>query len=428
MVAVTQTAGNSAARPRLLFLCQTLPYPPDGGVNIRTYNVLRLLSRVFDITALYFYRAKDRVSRDAVEGGLRELRKLGEAEAFEIPQEHSRARFIRDHLGSVLQRRSYTIPAYESRPFRERLQSLLRNRSFDLVHMDSLDLVGYLPLLRDFPVVCVHHNVESDLLRRRAASEQSRLIRWYLNLQANWVEKEEKQWCGRLALNVAVSEADRAALEARLPAGTGRFVVVPNGVDTNLFTPRPGAGAGVVFVGGLNWFPNHDALSFFSKDILPILRRRVDAPVRWVGRASDEQKRTYAANGIELTGYVDDVRPYLADAACFVVPIRAGGGTRLKILDAWASGKAVVSTSVGCEGLETRDGENILIRDTPDEFARAVELVLQNDVLRRRLEEGARQTAVARYDWEVIGRSMIRQYEMLLPARTRVRAAESLAV
>jgi len=278
------------------------------------------------------------------------------------------------------------------------------------VHMDSLDLARYLPLLGGVSVACTHHNVESRLLRRRGLAEDSLPRRWYMLRQARWIEDLERHWCERVAINLAVSEADRDEL-ARL-APRARFGVIPNGVDVETFRPTDAPQDGLLFVGGANWFPNRDALEYFSAEILPLIRAGGATPaVRWVGRSSDADRQHYAArHGIDLTGYVDDVRPHIARAACYVVPLRVGGGTRLKILDAWAMGKAVVSTSIGCEGLEAVDGENILVRDTPASFAQAVREVLLDAGLRERLGRAARRTVERRYSWDVIGAELRRLY------------------
>lgn len=418
--AETASPGKPAAapgRPRLLFLCQTLPFPPDGGVSIRSYNILRLLSRAFDVTALCFYRKSTRASMDAVNAGVAGLSEFAHTEAFAIPQEHNRPRLVWDHLRSVARRRVYTQFAYHSAVFSSRLHELLSDRDFGLVHLDSLDLSGYLPALRDLPVVCTHHNIESALMRRRAATESSALLRPYLQLQANLTEAEERYWCDRVTLNVTVSETDRDRL-SRLAPGA-RVTTVPNGVDTAAFQPTRGDQRGLVFVGGYTWYPNRDAMAFFAREILPLVRLAdTELPVTWVGRAPEGVRSRYAAeHRMRLTGYVADIRPDVDAAACYVVPLRVGGGTRLKILDAWAMGKPVVSTSVGCEGLDARDGENILIRDTPQAFAEAVKAVLGDEELRRRLGEGARRTAERTYDWEVIGEAMINDYLALANAR-----------
>ena len=404
-------------RPKLLFLCQTLPYPLDGGCWIRTYHVLRLLSEAFDVTALYFERMGLSAREDAaqLEKNLGELARFGEAKAFPVPQTRSRARLVWDHLRSLLFRKVYTRYVFDSDAFRAELRELLRTRSFDLVHLDSLDLSAYLPMCGDLPVACVHHNVESELLRRRATVQGRAPARAYFRYQADRMEREEQDWIGRIALNVVVSEDDRTMLSRFVPEA--RFTIVPNGVDVEEFRPAPAQGNGLAYIGGTNWFPNLDALDYFCESILPHLRAAgVEIPMHWVGSASKEEQRRYADEfGVRLTGYVDDVRPFMRDTLCNIVPLRAGGGTRLKILNSWAMGKAIVSTSVGCEGLEARDGENILIRDDPREFAEAILTLRSDPPLRLRLEQGARKTAKDHYSWDVIGPSMIASYRNLLP-------------
>ncbi|MDQ6770242.1 MAG: glycosyltransferase family 4 protein [Gemmatimonadota bacterium] len=282
--------------------------------------------------------------------------------------------------------------------------------------MDSLDLARYLPMLAGKPIVCVHHNVESALLRRRAATTRG-LARRYIMLQARLTEMEERRWCPAMSLNIAVSDVDRDVFKEIAPSA--RFVVVPNGVDTQTFQPTDTPVEGIVFVGGYTWQPNRDAMEHFCLEVLPRLRARgINAPVTWVGRAPDAVKLEYADRyGVHLTGYLEDIRPAVQRAACYVAPLRAGGGTRLKILDAWAMGKAVVSTAVGCEGLEARDGENILVRNSAEAFAAGVEAVLADDELRRRLGAEARRTAEERYDWEVIGDQMLPHYRNLCATR-----------
>jgi glycosyltransferase involved in cell wall biosynthesis len=403
-------------RPRLLFLCQTLPYPPDGGVWIRSYHVLRLLASSFDVTALCFERSGASGARGEYDVGrsAAALRRLGSVDVFPLPQNRSRVRFAWNHLRSVLRGCVYTRFMYQSTAFRSRLEEIVRPRKVDLVHIDSLDLSAYLPLCADLPTVCVHHNVESELLRRRARFEGGTWTARYYELQAALMRREERRWAPRVTLNVMVSEEDRDVL-TRLAPGA-RTMVVPNGVDVEEFQPGSGAERGLVYVGGTSWFPNLDALRFFCEEIQPHLEGVPEArPVRWVGSASPEERHHYRErHGVELTGYVDDVRPYMRDALCHVVPLRAGGGTRLKILNSWAMAKSVVSTAVGCEGLEAVDGENILIRDDPRDFAEAIRHLAGDPALRRRLGANGRRTAEEIYSWDVIGRDMLRAYLDLL--------------
>jgi glycosyltransferase involved in cell wall biosynthesis len=407
-------------RPRLLFLCQTLPYPPDGGVWIRTYHVLRLLARTFDITAMCFERAATSSAGCATDvAAAREaLSRIANVEVFRLPQKHSRLRFAWDHGRSVATQRVYTAYLYQSRDFHRRLARHVKTAAFDLVHVDSLDLARYLPLCRHLPVVCVHHDIESDLLARRAAVEPDRSRRAYLAFQSRRMADVEREWAPRVALNVVCSEHDRDRLRQLAPGA--RVAVVPNGVDADEFQPDSTPAAGIAYVGGTNPAPNLDALNYFCEDILPMLRACVpQVATRWIGRASPEQQRVFRADhGVELTGYVDDVRPLMREAACHIVPLRIGGGTRLKILNAWAMGKAVVSTSRGCEGLAAIDGDNILIRDDPGAFAQAVAGVLGDPALQRRLGAAGRATVERLYSWDAIAPSMLNTYLTVAHATT----------
>ena len=399
---------------RLLFLSQQLPFPPDGGAKIRTFNTLKELAKDFDITALCFIRwKKDYQDRDITKE--REaLAEHGRIHTFPLPQSQSRIRFAFDHLRALLSGRVYTRFVFASSRFADAIRSQLKRHRYDLVHADSLDLSGHFDLLEGLPIVCVHHDVQSSLLARRASRETSLLRRTYTSLQATAMQKEEELWIPNVALNVAVSPVDRDRLRARIPEGT--YEVFPNGVDTDYFFPKSASGAGLVFVGGTSWFPNLDALHFFCGEVLPILRQTLpDLSVTWVGRATDGEIKEFSERyDITLTGHVPDVRPYLWDAGCVIVPIRVGGGTRIKILDAWASGKAVVSTTIGCEGLDAEHDVNMRIADSPQEFAANISEVLSDDTLARRLGEEGRRTAVNKYSWTRIGDAMRKKYHSLI--------------
>lgn len=399
-------------RPQLLFLAHLLPYPPDSGAAIRTFNVLKLLAERFDVTALCFYRL-DPARDPNLENRLATLRTLARVEAFPIPQQRSRLRLLWDHLRSLLTFRPYTYYMHDSSAFRRALHRELRRGDTQLIHLDSLDLVRYLAdLPSGVPTVCTHHNVESQLMRRRAAGEKGFLGRVYMRVQAQYLEAAERGWLGRFTLNVAVSEAD--AVEFSRLAPKARIVTIPNGVDTDFFTPMEGPTGGCVFVGGLDWFPNLDALDWFQASVLPALREMgMVEPVTWVGTAPNGKKGD-DSGGVHLTGYVEDIRPYMARASCFIVPLRIGGGTRLKILNAWAMGKAVVSTSIGAEGLKTQPGENILLADTAGEFAQAVSQVLSDEALQRRMGNAGRRTVNENYSWAHLGRQLHSFYEDLL--------------
>ncbi|HEX4600962.1 MAG TPA: glycosyltransferase family 4 protein [Gemmatimonadales bacterium] len=423
-----------AARPRLLFLAQALPYPPHSGVANRTFNILRQLQLAYDIDLVAFARVSHQPDRAAREAAWRALQDVATvvAEPTPIPHEHSALRKLWDHLRSVLSGRAYTHYVYESDAFRDRLHDVLRRRRPDLVHLDSLDLARWLPALPPVPTACTHHDIDFELLRQRAERTRSTVLRRYLRFQADRVERLVREVCPRLALNVMMSELDARRLRALAPHAT--TVVVPNGTDTEYFQPGRESVAGrVVFVGPTYNHPNWDAVEFLLQDIWPKVHTADrSTSLRLIGRsAPSDQARYNAEPGVTTLGYVTDVRPPLSEARCCVVPIRIGGGTRLKILDAWAMGQAVVSTAIGAEGLAARDGDNILVRDTPEAFAAAVLQVLSDARLRARLGEHARRTAVEHYSWSVIGRRICSAYDGLLgrpavPAARLARAADAI--
>ena len=402
------------ARPRLLFLAHCLPSPQDEGVKIRTYNLMRQLSLDFDVRALCFYRKSGHSTPESIDRAVAELSAIASTEAFPIPQEHSTVRTLWDHARSVARGVPYTHYAYESIDYSTALEHALRTFKPDVVHLDSLDLSFYLNALPALvPVVCGHHNVESELLKRRSLSSRG-LVRFYLGLQARLLSRAEHLWMKTFSLNVVVSDSDLQTCSTFCPPE--RLLVVPNGVDTKLIEALPDAQDGIVFVGGSSWFPNKDALDFYCSDILPHIRAEIpDVSTTWVGNASaSEIARIKATYGVQLTGYVDSIEPYVTRAGCYVVPLRVGGGTRLKILYAWAMRRAVVSTSIGCEGLESRDSENILIRDHPESFAKAVVGVLRDAAQRNSIAEAGRETACTVYDWDVVGGTLRAAYRTLV--------------
>ena len=231
------------------------------------------------------------------------------------------------------------------------------------------------------------------------------------------MEVIERALCPTLALNVMMSDLDGQRLQALAPGSP--TLAVPNGTDIEFLTPAgddsvvPGR---VVFLGPTYMFPNLDAVEFFLAESWPAVRRQLPtASFHLIGRVTEEHKARFTAHeGVSCQGFVPDIRPHLSEAAVCVVPLRVGGGTRLKILDAWAMGKAVVATTIGCEGLEAQDGENILIRDDPAEFSQAVLQVLGDRTLRARLGRNGRATAESTYSWEVVGEGLRGAYRRLM--------------
>ena len=249
-------------RPRLLFLCQCLPFPAHTGVTNRTLHILEELQREFDITLVPFFRRHHQADAEAVR---RSEAALGERLAAvhrpsPILNEHSRTRLVWDHLRSVVTRRAYVHYEYRSRAFRHELRAALGAGKPDLIHLDSLDLYGWIDELPDSPTVCTHHNIESDLLERRSRHAPHWIANRYIRHQAELVRHVERRYVKRFALNLMVSELDATRLQELAPGA--RTTVVPNGVDTEYFQPRTDlmkAGR-VVFLGPTYMYANRDAV------------------------------------------------------------------------------------------------------------------------------------------------------------------------
>jgi glycosyltransferase involved in cell wall biosynthesis len=406
---------SMAARPHILFLSQCLPYPPQSGVRSRTFNVLRELQRAFDVTLLPFSRRNHQptlAAREAARSALEQV-SSGVARPVPVPAEESDLRWIWDHLRSLVTKRPYTYYQYHSARFRDQLRDTLRGAPPDLIHLDSPDLHRWLPELPEAPTTCTHHDIDPLLLRRRADHARNPLLSRYLRHQATLVEHLQRVLCPRFRANIVMSELDAERLRQLAPGS--HTVVLPNGVDTDYFSPTPDVAlvvGRIVFVGPTYQVANRDAAEYLVSDIFPRVSARCStASLHLIGDCPQADQRRYNAQpGVSCWGHVPDVRPHVAEAMCSIVPIRVGGGTRVKILDSWAMGKAVVSTSAGCEGLDTVDGENILVRDTPAALADAVLEVLRNRSLQCRLGAAGRQTVEKMYGWHSVGRDLRRAY------------------
>lgn len=409
-------------RNRILFLSQCLPYPPHSGVTRRTYHILQELQREFDVTLVAFSRRGHQPDAASLTRAAATLRgELSEVMApVPISAEYSFARKLGNHARSLLSRKPYVFYEYGDERFGEELRLAVTRTAPEMIHLDSMDLYRWLPSLPTLPITCTHHSVESELLRLEADHASNPLVRGYIKHQADLVEKIERRVCPRVNLNVMTSEIDAVRLRALTPGA--RTTVIPNGVDVDFF--QPGASDQVIpgrvaFLGPTYMFPNRDAIDSFLADAWPLVRQNYpESTLHLIGRNSIDEKARFEGHlGVTCNGHVPDIRPHLSEASVSIVPIRIGGGTRLKILDSWSMGKAVVSTSIGCEGLETVDGRNILIRDDPTEFAAAVLQVLRDRDLGDRLGREGRRTVDEHYAWRVVGKKLTGLYQNLMIER-----------
>lgn len=385
---------------RILFLSQVLPFPLDAGPKTRAYYTLRHLAQKHEVTLLSFVRPPVPAAH------LDHLASFCEA-VHTVPMLRSRTRDLW-HLARSLLMSTPFLLARDWVPAMERsLKVLMAEGGYDAVHADQLWMAPYaLRAARvggDAPPFTIldQHNAVYLIPHRLAQQESKALRRAALEGEARKLARAEGRLCQQFDRVVWVTKEDRAAI---VPAeGKGRTdFVVPICVDTESPPlPRP-APHRIVFLGGLHWPPNAAGIVWFLQEVWPHVREaNPSARLTLIGKQPPPRITTLAASDsrIEVTGYVEDPLPYLRESAAFIVPLHAGGGMRVKILDAWRWGLPVITTSIGAEGICTQDGDNALIADTPADFAAATLRVLNDPLLAGRLATGGRRTVEHCYDW-----------------------------
>lgn len=378
-----------------LFLTHTAPYPPVSGERIRNWSLMRTLKENGWGVSLF-----------SLEGSppQPELAELADDVLF-ANAEPSRITRGRRTLVSVARRRAFHATAYLAREAAARLRAWPPLAAADVL-VTSLFMYPYVPPGLRSRTVLDSHNVEA----RRLASMSAALGRsprgLAARLQVGPVAAFEADAVRSVARTLAVSEQERRLFETFAP---GRVDLVPNGVDADerRFRPSPAAGHEILFVGSLDYGANVDAVRYLVGTVAPHLRTD-GARITVVGSNPGRAVRTAAATAslaVDVRGHVPSVEEYLFRARAFAVPLRFGGGTRLKILEALARGVPVVTTTVGCEGLDLEPGEDLLVADDPAAFARSLDLLLADDDLCRRLAARGFQSVRDRYSWTSIGRA-----------------------
>lgn len=402
---------------KILFLSQIVPYPPHGGVLQRGYNIIRQIARHHEVHLLAFVHPDTLGSEDLVNDSKYHLEQFcASVDYFDLWPKKSSLHKLIAYASAFVYPLPFSTLAHRSARFKARMQEIISKEAIDVVHYDTIGLAPYLEFGKDLPNVITHHNIESTLMARRSKVESTWLTRYYVGLQAKRLRRYEISESPRFDINVMVSSTDETELKAMTPSV--KTTVVPNGVDVEYFSVRDEEQApAIIYTGGMNMFANKDAVMHLIEDIWPRIRQKVpDAVFKVIGQDPPEELLSISSRdpSIQVLGFVDDIRPHVASSAVYVVPLRVGGGTRLKVLDALSQGKAIVSTSVGCEGIEVTDGKDIYIEDQDDRFADRVIELLSNAELRKDLGTHARYLAESRYAWESIGQVLLDAYQTVV--------------
>jgi polysaccharide biosynthesis protein PslH len=373
--------------------------PVDTGGKIRSYNILRHLAREHSVTLLSYYAGQ----KDSAYEGEIKSELPGTKTICTAGLDGSAFAQSLDYLRLMFRAAPFAVSKFTHPEVQQTVGNWIAERKFNVAVCDFLSASLNFPHALATPTILFQHNVESALWERMARTEANPAKQMAYKLEASKMTRYEGATLRRFHHIIAVSDHDRQQMLQMAPSC--QITVVPTGVDTRKFTVAPHASADpakIVFLGSMDWEPNIDCVAYFCRDIFPRIRAHFPSAIfQIVGRNPHPSVKQLASSSVEVTGTVPSVGEYLRAATLVVVPLRIGGGTRLKVFEAMATGKAVVSTSIGAEGLAVQNGRDLILADDASAFAEAILLLLRDADMRRRFETAAAQLA-ARYDWSNI--------------------------
>jgi polysaccharide biosynthesis protein PslH len=376
-----------------LFVTHLFPYPPTDGGRIGFFNPLKYLSRRMEVVLVSFHDSEpsgfvDEMRRYCLDVRVHQLRKsscIGLARGLFVDPPGSYAKYVDQKFGRLL-------------------HSTVKEWNIDLVELQCLHTAEYRSWVGSRPVILREHNIDYKLWERQAEHANSIWERLYVSLVAPRIKAYEARVAPQFERCITVSEADSSHLRDIAP--TAKIETIPSGVDTEYFVPDDTVQVepySIVMTGGFAWQPKQHNLRVLLTEVYPRIRARLpNATLTVVGKGAPDELRTLAGTipGVTMTGGVPDVRPYVHRAALALNYVESGGGIALKVLEAMAMRKPVLSTSLGCEGIRVQHGENVFLADGPESFAEAAVLLLQNSTIRHNITEGGYRLVKQVYAWE----------------------------
>ena len=398
-------------RTRVLWLSHLLPWPPKGGLQQRSYYLMRAVGRRHDLRVVAFSQRAHQADPDCVRAAIAALSDFCIVQdAFPLPSDkHSHGKQLLA-VQSLLPGPPYTIRWGHDVQYGSAVRSAIKTFHPDVIHVDTVSLANYVGQHPEAPAVLNHHNIESHMLARRAEREQNVLRMAYFWQEARRLARYERRVADRFSAHLVCSELDRQRLLEIVDGAN--VAIVPNGVDLEYFRPADLDRVeqhSLVFVGGLSWYPNLEAMRFFLREVWPKIKNRYPATdLRIIGRDAPPDLKALAANDgrVHFLGFVDDIRPIVHKSAVYVCPIRDGGGTKLKMLDAMAMGKAIVAHPIACEGLQVVDRCQVLLAESGQSIADRVFELFESDALRSTLSRNARLHVERYFSFEMIGNDL----------------------
>ena len=386
--------------------------PPDTGGKIRSYNILCQLAKNHEVTFFSFYADHENDLHEELSRIFHRVVLV----PLDLPEAKGAAELM-DYLAHLFSREPYNLAKYCRPVVRRRLRELLQQETYDVILCDFLAAAAAIPWEWPCPKVVFTHNVEAAIWQRHYKVARNPLWRVVSWIEWKRMAKAERRYLNKADRVLTVSQNDLSAFARFLDPR--KLTVIQTGANTDFFQPT-GQGQipnSLVFTGSMDWLPNEDGIFYFAHEIFPLILARVpDTSLCVVGRNPSQRLRDLASRvpNLQLTGWVEDVRPYLAQNSVCIVPLRIGGGTRLKIYEAMSMAKAVVSTSIGAEGLPVKSGEHLLVADTPTSFAESILQLLRDPSAREQLGRRARLLVEQNYSWVVVSNGFAQVLESVV--------------
>jgi glycosyltransferase involved in cell wall biosynthesis len=392
---------------KVLLLTQVLPYPPDSGPKVKTWNVLKYLAQHHDVTLVSFVRGDQSEE-------VRHLATYCEA-VHTVPIQRGALRDAWYMGRSLLANQAFLMVRDDRAAMRRLIDHLVAGQAFDIVHADQLNMAQYAARVPGARKVLDAHNALWVLYKRLWQTMGSGPKKWLLGRDWRLLKRYEGDICRQFEVLLAVSQEDKVALEEAAGQSLD-FTVIPIAIDADEVAQvdRHEQADHILHIGTMFWPPNIDGILWFLNEVLPLIRaQRPNIVFDVVGAKPPPEIVAFGQNGsgVNVTGYVDDPAPYLKNAGVMVVPLRAGGGMRVKILNALAQGLPMVSTTIGCEGIDVEADRHLLVADTPAEFAQATLRLLEDKQFAAELGRNGRQLIQATYDYRAACRPIDAAYQ-----------------
>jgi glycosyltransferase involved in cell wall biosynthesis len=409
---------------KVLWLSQNLPYPPKTGVLQRNYNLIREASAIADVHLVAIVKEDILPTFDEAVAE-RELGQLCKSvTTVHLPIERSRVVFLWIVLKSLLTPTPFTANWTQSSELSRAIEQAAQKGPYDMVFFDTISFAPFRHLVKGMPTALNHHNIESHLLLRRQVYESNPLKRFYLRLEGKKLHRYEADVAKDFDINLVVSTLDGDRLREICPGAT--TAVLANGVDVDYFkrrAPISGIERGhLIMVSGMNWFPNRDAVQLMVETVWPRLTQLLpDVKLTIVGASPPQAVVDAAARDrrITVTGFVDDVRPYMERAQVYLCPMRDGGGTRLKILDALSMQVPIVGTQMALEGIDVVPERDVLVANEPDELVAQIARLVNDPALCEQLRNNGRAFVEQHFSWPVIRRQMEEGFRLAAERKRR---------